>query len=359
MTPAPMPDPVFLKDVQFDNKVHLVEASGPFRKFENYIPGVQGKIVVMYLEGEYHFWNDVEDLLCKAKNYHKMHNKLNNYYIFLSRVQYEPSLFTEYGDYFSLIYDLRLYGHLCKSFEPVQYNKNIKYHFLSLNNHAQCSRQSAFYFFNKFSLLEKSYFSYRGYLGHTKYNSYKEISDKIINQNAPWYVKNLDLDKIHKSIPYTIPDDNFENNDWTYGQLKFYSETFCSVIFETFDNQEYPFFTEKIFKPIVYLHPFIVHSNPFSLKLLHDLGFKTFHDFWDESYDELGGNERLEAIFHLLLEIANWPLTKLEDLQKNIIPILEHNQNHFFNVLPRMYQDCKHDTIEKINNIFEMKKNLL
>ena len=38
-------------------------------------------------------------------------------------------------------------------------------------------------------------------------------------------------------------------------------------------------------KPIMNFHPFFVVGNPFTLKRLKELGFKTFSDVWDESYD--------------------------------------------------------------------------
>ena len=55
---------------------------------------------------------------------------------------------------------------------------------------------------------------------------------------------------------------------------------------ETLHENETIFLSEKIFKPIYCCQPFIVFGNPGTLKELHNLGFKTFSDFWDESYDE-------------------------------------------------------------------------
>ena len=33
-------------------------------------------------------------------------------------------------------------------------------------------------------------------------------------------------------------------------------------------------------------HPFVMVSKKGTLKYLRDIGFKTFGDFWDESYDD-------------------------------------------------------------------------
>ena len=48
------------------------------------------------------------------------------------------------------------------------------------------------------------------------------------------------------------------------------------------------FITEKILKPIINLHPFILVENHCTLKKMREYGFKTFTPFIDESYDEIG-----------------------------------------------------------------------
>ena len=45
------------------------------------------------------------------------------------------------------------------------------------------------------------------------------------------------------------------------------------------------FLSEKTFKPMLYLQPFIMISVPKTLELLRNLGFKTFHPYINESYD--------------------------------------------------------------------------
>jgi pimeloyl-ACP methyl ester carboxylesterase len=67
---------------------------------------------------------------------------------------------------------------------------------------------------------------------------------------------------------------------------------------ETVFNQKVHL-TEKIFKPIVMLQPFIVFAGPGSLKYLQSYGFQTFSAIWDESYDEeVDSSTRLEKIIN-------------------------------------------------------------
>ena len=46
------------------------------------------------------------------------------------------------------------------------------------------------------------------------------------------------------------------------------------------------FLSEKIYKPMAFKHPFIVFAQPGILKQLREYGYKTFHPFIDESYDD-------------------------------------------------------------------------
>lgn len=86
------------------------------------------------------------------------------------------------------------------------------------------------------------------------------------------------------------------------------------------------FLTEKTFRPIALKHPFLLVSRYKSLKALKDLGYKTFHPFINESYD----NENNDKIrLHMILNEVE-RLCKLSDeewiqLQRKIKPILEHN----------------------------------
>jgi len=353
-------NPTLLDDLEINhNNVYVVQTHDPNEDIDKQFSHLSGKIIVL-LFLEYHDYNWIEEILCNTKNYFLKNGKAKNYYIVVHTHEYPVSLYDEYKDFFTLIHEPLLYNYYTDHFEKITLEKNIKYAFLSLNNRASVARQSLYYFFNKFNLLDKSYFSYLGELSRTQYQSYNEITNEILDVgDATWYHKNLDYKSLNKKIPYTIPNDQFGGNDWSVGQLKYYNESFCSLVFETYDDQPYPYFTEKIWKPIAFGHPFILYSNPNSLKLLKDMGFKTFDNFWDEDYDVLSKNHRLEAIFHLTLEIASWSTDKLNDVHMSLLPILEHNQNHFFNELPKMYNQVKPQLLEQISQTIDSKIHLV
>ena len=75
-------------------------------------------------------------------------------------------------------------------------------------------------------------------------------------------------------------------------------------------------------------HPFIIVGSPGTLKELKSYGFKTFSDFWDESYDEIENpNDRMIAIFKLCKSLINTNHNEWKVMFDKLIPILKHNRN--------------------------------
>ena len=73
------------------------------------------------------------------------------------------------------------------------------------------------------------------------------------------------------------------------------------------------FLSEKICKPILSLHPFIIVGSPRMLQKLHQLGFKTFEPFISEKYDDvINQKERLELVFKELDKFNKTSLAFLE-----------------------------------------------
>lgn len=102
--------------------------------------------------------------------------------------------------------------------------------------------------------------------------------------------------------------------------------TFVSVITETLFGNSTIFLSEKIFKPIFSCQPFIVLGNPFILRELRKLGFETFGDFWDESYDEeTNFTKRVEKIIDLLHTINSKSNDELLTLTNNMYSVLRKN----------------------------------
>ena len=103
------------------------------------------------------------------------------------------------------------------------------------------------------------------------------------------------------------------------------------VITETVFQERRVHLTEKTFKPICLRMPFVMVSSAHSLEYLRRYGFRTFADYWDESYDqEEDSTARLHKISCLLLEFDTMRQSQLQQLFQSTLPVLEHNYQHFY-----------------------------
>lgn len=104
-------------------------------------------------------------------------------------------------------------------------------------------------------------------------------------------------------------------------------DSWCTVVSEASygDREGACFLSEKTFKPIVCQHPFIIFGSKGSLSNLRDLGYKTFHPYIDESYDELPTWERMDAIIKEMARLNSMSNEQRVEWYKNLEPIISHN----------------------------------
>jgi len=118
-----------------------------------------------------------------------------------------------------------------------------------------------------------------------------------------------------------------------------WNTSFLHVVSETV-WQDKIHFTEKVFKPIVLHQPFVVLQAPGSLAYLRSYGFKTFGDWWDESYDTIEDpQQRMQAIADIVNAIGAKSLEELETLRMEMASVLEHNFRHFYENIPAICLD--------------------
>jgi len=102
------------------------------------------------------------------------------------------------------------------------------------------------------------------------------------------------------------------------------------VVTETVYRGRKNHLTEKSFKPIVMQQPFIIQSCRGSLEYLRRYGFRTFGEFWDESYDEADDAVRTKEIGKLLESLHNMSQKEKTTLQTALNSTVEHNYNWFY-----------------------------
>lgn len=161
---------------------------------------------------------------------------------------------------------------------------------------------------------------------HTMILSKKEIDDmKKIQRLLPIKYVPFDEEKDYYYTPYFIIPDP-----------KLYKECFLDFVLETFNHrgtykggiyQHINFFTEKIFKPTLTCRPFMALGNKNYLKGLRDkFDFKTFGDYWDESYDDKDDiRDALPIMTDNLKYLNSKTLPQLENMLVDMKDILVHN----------------------------------
>jgi hypothetical protein len=116
--------------------------------------------------------------------------------------------------------------------------------------------------------------------------------------------------------------------------LDYYRNSYFSLVTETFFfsniwpnmDEHAVFFSEKIFKPIICKHPFLLVGRPKSLNYLKKIGYRTFHPYINETYDDIENDqERLVAIVNEVSRLCNQTDDEWLSWLKNISEIVDFN----------------------------------
>lgn len=134
--------------------------------------------------------------------------------------------------------------------------------------------------------------------------------------------------------PLYLDTDELVNNRATLEgrSLYLYQNSLVSLVTETTyyhgtNPNESRFLSEKIFKPIAVGHPFIFVTVPKALEVLKTLGYKTFHPYIDENYDdEFDNNRRLKMIVDEIERISKMDQSEVEEFIENVRDICLYNQ---------------------------------
>jgi hypothetical protein len=167
----------------------------------------------------------------------------------------------------------------------------------------------------------------------------------------------ISLDKIVHPLPYPVPPEvhHFFYNNTPFmidsmPELRFnlacnittedFERTFVSVVTETLVDTGTLFFSEKIWKPIMVGHPFLLYGNEGSLKYLKSIGYKTFDRWWDESYDsEPDRDKRSKMIVDELLKLKQKTKEELIKIREEIQEVLIHNKENYNRIYKEKYSE--------------------
>lgn len=212
-------------------------------------------------------------------------------------------------------------------------NSTITKKFLCLNKRASMSRWLTYKKFYTDNLLQHSIFSFLG--EDQRWGTLKNHS--LIDQfEAMIETHYIQFENLKRPVETFCSIDNDLNLDRYLNsknpQLRtvdpswilnhdYYDQTFCSVIAETSLDADKPNFSEKTFRAICHGHPFVIIGSQNSLQFLRDLGFDTYDDIFDNSYDTVATPwDRLAAVFKTIDLINKKDINELDQIKKELYP---------------------------------------
>jgi hypothetical protein len=181
-------------------------------------------------------------------------------------------------------------------------------------------------------------------LFHSEIKNYSVISqDKLDN----FHLHNSTLTKMGinekswkkfiKNLPLLADKNEFEINDPFNPLTDLHNKTCFSIVNETLINDyngSSLFFSEKILKPIINFQPMIIYGQPGINHALEELGFKTYKDYFDLSFDFEQDNvlrykKLLNTIDSVVKSLAAMTVEQQAEWRFKHLEILNHNFQNF------------------------------
>ena len=89
------------------------------------------------------------------------------------------------------------------------------------------------------------------------------------------------------------------------------------------------FITEKTWKPILGLRPFIINGQPQIYSYLRKNGFRTFNQYWPVNIEDIPEYQLHNAIISIIKYLKSLPSATILSIYNNMLPDLLHNQARF------------------------------
>lgn len=214
----------------------------------------------------------------------------------------------------------------------MDHNSHRPYQFLFLNGRLRPHRKYLIDRLRDFNLLEHALWTNLGSRVEMAFTSVLETGKtEPIKLLPPEY----EIDRARPNlVPSLYTDGGFVKHklfDNTWGDAivnpRCYTDSWFSLITETIFDYPHTFRTEKIWKPILMAHPFVVAANPGYLRDLQNAGFKTFGTLIDERYDQISNpQDRMERIIDIVVWLC--ARTNAADFWEASRNICKYNQQH-------------------------------
>jgi nucleoside-diphosphate-sugar epimerase len=212
------------------------------------------------------------------------------------------SIFDSWVDYRLLTNEIVDFEPIDKKYLLLSYNRNPRPHRIHLVNELI-----------KNDLFDKGKISLGRFEPHGEYEELSKMTPIEIDRT---------LD-INWAVNIEIPD---------------YKSTFISLVTETLIDTSILFMSEKIWKPIVAGHPFIVLGNVNTLLYLKEQGYKTFDKWIDESYDlEPDHHKKIDMVIKELNKLKTKSIGELKEIRKEMYDVCLFNRKKFVEIIKNKY----------------------
>ena len=183
---------------------------------------------------------------------------------------------------------------------PYRLDKDFEKEFISLNRTIKEHRLQFKTFFDSNNLKDKSYYSFL-------WQDEKNFNE---NFNQSRHAQHDELIHLYQNSAINLVTETK------------YSSEILSI--------PHTFISEKTFRALSFPRPFIVIGQRHILKNLQKMGFRTFSDIIDESYDDLPDSERMNKIQEIILDLSKKSKEEIYTMWEKCIENYEHNRKSIF-----------------------------
>lgn len=202
-------------------------------------------------------------------------------------------------------------------------------------------------------LLSNSNMAEKGLISHNQITKQYQSELKL---NLITYDEDFDNKKFKrwcKKLPLIIDIKNFSINQADNLNKEIHDQTLFQIVNETLvEDWNYTslFYSEKTYKPIIHLQPFLIWGQQGCNRYLENMGYKLYTDWFDYSFDDepnriLRYKKLLQSIEKAITEIENMNPDHYVNWRFKNTDVLEHNLSVLLNC-PFMTE-----RLNEINNI--------
>lgn len=199
-------------------------------------------------------------------------------------------------------------------------------------------------------------------LGQSQWAHRAIISHDRIDSNILEWEFFRDLDSVEAlrwqaTLPIVADTEDFSINQAMNINGHIHFQTLFQIVNETMVDSKADtslFFSEKTFKPIGHLQPFVIYGQPGCNRALADLGYELYTDWFNYDFDDEPNHIKrykmlLQSVERACLEIDSLPQDQLIDWRYKNKQVLKHNFTTF-----KQAKFAMHKTSQIVDRLIEL-----